>query len=130
MADGNRWINPRKQFLDGNGDPLAGAKLYTYITGTTTPKVTYSDQALTTPNANPVVSDADGYFGDIWLATDVAYKLVLNDSADVLVWSADPVDGAFVADGSITSDKLASGLDINVNSVQFVTSPGILEPDQ
>ena len=41
---------PVIQFFDDNGDPLSGGKVETYISGTSTPKATYSDEALTTPN--------------------------------------------------------------------------------
>ena len=63
----NRFFNPNFQALDSNGDPLSGAKLYFYQSGTTTALDTYSDTALTTANANPVVADAAGRFGDIFL---------------------------------------------------------------
>lgn len=80
--------------LDANGNPYSGAKLYFYTTGTSTPKDTYSDAALSTPNANPVVADAGGVFGSIFMSND-AYKVVLKTSADVTVWTADPVRGPF-----------------------------------
>lgn len=80
--------------LDANGNPYAGAKLYFYVTGTSTPKDTYSDAALSTPNANPVVADAGGVFGSIFMSNE-AYKVVLKTSADVTVWTADPVRGPF-----------------------------------
>ena len=48
------------QFLDANGQPLAGGLLYTYAAGTTTPQVTYTDSTANTPNTNPIVLDAWG----------------------------------------------------------------------
>lgn len=33
--------SPKQQFTDANGAPLVGGKLYTYVTGTTTPAATY-----------------------------------------------------------------------------------------
>lgn len=73
------------------GVPLSGAKLYTYIAGTTNSKATYSDEALTTPNANPVVADSAGYFGSIYLSSGQPYKLVLKTSAGVTIWTQDNV---------------------------------------
>lgn len=82
-----------QQLSDGNGTPLASAKAYFYVTGTTTPLATYSDAGLTAVNANPVVADANGRFGDIYLQS-ARYKVVLATSADVAVDTLDPVDGS------------------------------------
>ena len=48
------------QFLDNNGDPANGYQLFTYEAGTTTKVATYTDAALTTPNANPIILDSAG----------------------------------------------------------------------
>jgi hypothetical protein len=77
------------QYLDNNGDPLSGGKLYFYDTGTTTPKTTYSDAAQTLTNTNPVILDADGRAGDIFYSGDA--KLVIKTSADVTLETVDPV---------------------------------------
>lgn len=67
------------------GAVLAGGKLYFYEAGTTTPKHTYPTEtdmiAGTNANANPVVADAYGRFGEIYLLTDEAYKVILKTSA-------------------------------------------------
>ena len=85
------WLSGQ-QLLDGNGTPYAGAKANFYDTGTTTPKATYSDAGLTSINANPVVADSNGRFGDIYLVAG-RYKVVLTTSADVHIDTLDPVDG-------------------------------------
>ena len=84
---------PRFYGLDA-GLSLPAARLYFYESGTTTPKNTYNDPDLAVPhaNANPVVADASGLFGAIYLLPD-AYKVVLKTSADVTLWTADPVQG-------------------------------------
>jgi hypothetical protein len=84
-------FNPFIQVVDANGKPYAGAKLYTYITNTSTPLATYTDAALTTPHANPVVADANGTFPPIYLQKQ-SYKLILKTSADVTIDQSDPVD--------------------------------------
>jgi len=76
---------------DTNGEPLVGAKIYTYQAGTTTPQTTYQDSALATPHANPVVSDSNGRFSPIYL-DNLSYKFVLKDSSDVTIWTTDNVD--------------------------------------
>lgn len=76
--------------LDGNGDPLTGGKLNFYEVGTTTPKNTYSDEALSVPNPNPVVLDAAGRpQQDIYLSGQ--YKTVLTDATDATIRTTDPV---------------------------------------
>ena len=60
-----------------SGEILPGTKLYWYESGTSTPLATYSNEALTTPNANPVLSDSEGRFPSIWLQ-DANYKLVME----------------------------------------------------
>ena len=90
---GIRPTLPRWRAVGDDGLPLAGAKLLTYQTGTSTPKATYSDSGLTIANANPVVADAGGLFGEIFLdAGD--YRFVLTDANDVTIWTSDPVAGA------------------------------------
>jgi hypothetical protein len=85
------WLSGQ-QLSDGNGAPHIAAKAYFYETGTTTPKATYSDAGLTSVNANPVVADANGRFGDIYLVAG-RFKVVLTTSADVAIDTLDPVDG-------------------------------------
>lgn len=91
-----RFTAPRADAFDTSGNPRAGAKLYFYASGTTTPLATYSDSALSIANANPVVADSAGVFGEIFL-TSASYKVVLKTSADVTVWTADPVTGGTAA---------------------------------
>lgn len=47
-----------QQWFDNNGNPLAGGKVFTYIAGTSTPKNSYADYALSALNTNPVILDA------------------------------------------------------------------------
>lgn len=82
-------FNAFQQYLDANGDPLGGGKLYFYETGTTTEATTYSDSAMTTANANPVILDADGRQPDVFF--DGNLKCVLTDSDDVTILTRDPV---------------------------------------
>lgn len=97
---------PRIRFLDSNGAPLVGGKIYTYTAGTTTPLATYTNQGAGTPNANPVILDSAGY-ADIWISG--SYKIVVHDSADNLISSTDNITGfstgaagATFLDGSFT----------------------------
>ena len=80
---------PFLQFIDANGAPLAGGKLYTYAAGTTTPLATYTTYAGTVSNANPVILDSAGR-ASVWLGAG-SYKFVLKDSTDVLVYTTDNI---------------------------------------
>lgn len=75
------------QFLDGNGNPLAGGKLYWYISGTTTFQDTWVDQAESSTAPNPIILDNQGRVSTaqngIWIRG--SYKLKITDSADVTV---------------------------------------------
>lgn len=83
--------------VDGNGNVRANARLYYYMTGTTTPQNTFTDAALSVTATNPVVADSNGLFSAMYLGDlpdFMAYKAILKTSADVTVWTADPIAGA------------------------------------
>jgi|GEM_PF-4881932 len=78
----------------------SGYKLYFYQTGTTTPKTTYSNEALTIANTNPVILDAAGRPDvGIWGSDPALYRMVLGtpDSTIITVLlnpivDVDPID--------------------------------------
>jgi len=80
---------PKIQFFTANGEPLVGGKLYSYAAGTTTPLVTYTDQAGTSANTNPVILDSRGE-ASVWLGTG-PYKLRLTSATDVDIWTVDDI---------------------------------------
>lgn len=86
------------RIVDASGNPLSGAKLYTYEAGTTTPLAVYTDGTLTTPATNPVVMNANGE-ATIWFGLD-DYKLVEKTSADVTLRTVDNISGNFLTRGA------------------------------
>jgi len=105
-----------------SGEILPGTKLYWYESGTSTPLATYSNEALTTPNANPVLSDSEGRFPSIWLQ-DANYKLVMelpNGTQRTRDPIRNPGDGVFV---SYTA--LASTDPLNPGTASIGTTKGI-----
>jgi hypothetical protein len=73
-----RLVDGLEQVFTNLGIVGNGYKLFFYSYNTTTPKDTYSDQALTVPNPNPVVCDATGRpESDIWGSDPSTYKLIL-----------------------------------------------------
>lgn len=107
----------KARFFDANGDPLVGGKVHTYVAGTTTPLATYLDQEVT-PNANPVILDANGE-ADIILAAASTYKIVLKDSSDVTQWTVDNVAGT--GSGTAGSGGFSAAVEHAVTDGQAAT---------
>jgi hypothetical protein len=104
-------FNPITQALDGNGNPIAGAKYNFYEAGTSTRKDTFTTQAGDVAHANPVVADGNGYFAPIWLTGD--YKEDLTDADDVSL-AGFPVDNTSDTDTDLGFGLgFSSGLDVS-----------------
>lgn len=99
MASASLSAIPKWQVLDGNGIPLAGAKLYAYKVGTDTPKDLYTDYLASTTTAWPLVFDSDGR-AEVYLGTGL-YKMVLTDADDVTIWTVDGVGSSGSGGGSM-----------------------------
>ena len=68
-----------QQFFDNNGLPLAGGLIYTYQAGTSTLLATYTTNAGTIANSNPIVLDSAGRTPqEIWMQTGFSYKFILK----------------------------------------------------
>jgi hypothetical protein len=84
---------PIQQVFTNAGVVGSGYKVYTYTTGTTTLLTTYSDDALTIANTNPLVTNENGRFDtQAWVANRNLVKLVLKDSDGNVIQTIDPVD--------------------------------------
>lgn len=81
---------PLQQAVDTNGVPLTGATLNFFVTGTSTPATVYADVALTMPLGVSVEAQTNGQWPQIWLSPAQAYKVVLEDTNGVQIWTADP----------------------------------------
>ena len=104
-----------------------GAKLYFYQTGTSTPQDTYSDSGLTTPNANPVVADANGLFGTIYLDPSLQYKATLKTSADVLLYTVDPANDQLLTQdyiGQLFYPRTTGEISAGVTPTYYFYQPG------
>lgn len=88
-----RYTNPVPQYGDQNLDPVPGGLLNFFDTGTSTRKNTFSDAALTTLNANPVVLDSTGRAPNIFYSGTA--KVVFETALEVQIWERDPVGGTF-----------------------------------
>jgi len=110
------------QFIDDDGTPLSGGLLYTYVSGTTTPQVTYQSQADdAAENANPIVLDAAGRC-DLWLDPTLEYSFVLQraDTSEVRTW--DDVAGSAPASSAVTSvNDFTGDVDLTADNIPFTT---------
>lgn len=88
----NRLLLPRSQTLGADGRPLVGARLFTFESGTNTPKPVYADAGLSVPLNQPVLTDNAGRFPAMFLAVG-DYKTVLEDADGDVIATDDPVEG-------------------------------------
>jgi hypothetical protein len=86
----SRFVLPYQTVVDANGVPIPGALLNFYASGTSIRQNTYANEALSTPNSNPVPANSAGMFPNIFLSGS-PYKVVLTDSLGNQIWTADPV---------------------------------------
>src|SRR6266542_1485325 len=112
--------------LDDVGISLPGARAYFFSAGTSTPINTFSDIALTIPNANPVVADLTGRLGPIYLNPGSSYKLVLKTSADVLVRTLDNIPAVPSPSTTPPFDNTAADLRLTLTAGLPVTTADVL----
>ena len=86
-----RFIEPIARIFTNAGAVGVGYKYYFYLTGTTTPVTTYQNAGLTVANTNPVLSDANGRFPEIWYSDLSQLKLIVKDSSNNTIETVDPV---------------------------------------
>jgi hypothetical protein len=83
-------LPPDSRVLDADGDPVSGGKFRVYTANTTTLADLFSDAALATPRANPVVANAAGELPFFFIASG-AYDIAVLDASDVELASAEDV---------------------------------------
>lgn len=89
-----------EQFLDSNGVPLAGYKLWYYQSGTTNLQDTYSEQTGVTANTNPITLNSAGRIPSaVFLGSTADYKETLKDANGVTItpWPFDGIPKAVAA---------------------------------
>lgn len=119
--------NPVWVGLLGAGSAADGSLTF-YMQGTTTPKATYSDEELTTPNSNPVELDAAGRAEtEIWL--DGPYTVVLKDEDGTTVWTRDVVPEVSPTTSLPDPTTLPGGtVKSNGTGYELVDEPGLPDP--
>ena len=84
MASTILFVSGKFLSFKNDGTTNNGGLVYFWEPGTSTPKTTYSDSALTTPNAHPVVLDAAGW-AVIYFSGNA--DLTVKDSASVTLYT-------------------------------------------
>ncbi len=92
-----------QQFRLENGLPLAGGKIFTYVSETSVPKQTYYDIDLEQPCPNPLVLDSAGFAPQYFLEAG-EYTFVIKDSLDQIIATRDHVVGAASSNGSTSAE--------------------------
>lgn len=104
---GSQITNPKFRAWTTSGAPLVGGLLWTYESGTSTPKSTYTTRQLTTANSNPIVLDSNGE-ATVWGLG--SYKMVLEtkpapgNTHGTTIWTMDPVIASGTLDGNNTAN--------------------------
>jgi hypothetical protein len=111
--------SPKFRAVGADGLALVGGKLWTYVEGTSTPKASYTSFTLGASNTNPVILNARGE-ADVWL--DGAYKLVLTDAADVVIWTVDSIRD-LTQSQTFTGATLAGTLTVSSTAVTWSGNP-------
>ena len=105
-----RLLTPFLRAIGADGLAMSGAKIYFYLTGTTTPTDSYQASSGGSAHANPVVADSGGLFASIYINDAIQTRAVLKNSAGTTILDIDPVNPAIaVAADSITDTELATG---------------------
>lgn len=110
------WPLSRQQIFK-SGRSAAGARLFLFDGGTTTPRVGYRDSSLSSAHPNPIVADADGRLPIIFLDTGF-YRQRLTTSTGTLIYDDDglPVVDTVVggAGTSVDPDSVYKTRDVKI----------------
>jgi hypothetical protein len=123
---------PELQFSDENGVPLAAGTIETYIAGTSTPQVTYSDSTGNVSVGTSVTLDAEGRPNSgngIWLGSTTTYKFIIKDSAGNTIQTVDNISsGGFTGSSSFVlasaDDTLSNGRTLTTSTTNTVVDAG------
>lgn len=123
------WV--KTQFFD-YGEVAASYKLYPFIAGTSEAATTYSDSALTTKNANPIVLDSAGR-ASVFFDRTKAVKFVLvpaletADPPESPLWTQDGIVSIpyYAVNLSVTrvAPQIQWGLNAPADTIQTLDAP-------
>lgn len=98
------------QFVDVNGNPLTGGKVYTYLADSSTPAATFTSFTGAIQQANPIILNSLGLPTDpIWLLGGTTYKFVIKDYTDVTMDTVDNISGVNDNTAATIDEWITSG---------------------
>lgn len=118
---------PPQQPLSAAGRVLPGAKLYFYLTTTTTPTPVYTTSARNVAHSQPLIADAGGRFSAVYLDPAIQYKATVTDANDVLLYTIDPVNDQLLSQaiiGEYLYPRTATEISVGVTPVNYAYPPG------
>lgn len=86
----NLAIVTQVQVFDANGDPVPGAIVSLFESGTTTPKVVFADNDLSIPLGSVLVANAAGFIPAFFIGSG-AVKAVIQTAVGATISTVDPV---------------------------------------
>jgi len=92
MATGTLMPAPYQTYFDSNGVIAVGAKINSYLSGTSTPSPLYHDAALGSPWTNPALTDSAGRIVAYLDPAIGAYKFIVTLSDGTPIGTYDPVN--------------------------------------
>jgi hypothetical protein len=123
LASGLSPIFVCTQQFDSQGRVLAGGKVYTYLTGTSTPAATYTNALVNQQLPNPIILDAAGRFNqEIWLVSGTTYRFVLTDKTGTIISTTDGVTGRDTVGAPINNN---SGISPIYNAIRQYDNQGL-----
>lgn len=118
------------QYLSDQGVVLAGGTVSTFVAGTSTPVVTYTDSTLGVSNGTVITLNSNGRLpASCWVGTGVTIKMVLKDAlgntvANGTVDNLQGINDPFFASpfASLTTNEITNGITITQINGQY--APG------
>src|SRR3990167_5477918 len=99
-----------QQIFDNLGNPCSSCTIATFVAGTSTSAVTYTDVTLATPASNPITLDSVGRTSSPIYLDRASYKFVISTSANVLLVTWDNVPSAGQSAYAVSLDnKICDG---------------------
>jgi len=84
FAQGFAYVPDNRLTTTTPGVPLVGAKIYVYLTGTSTPQPVYTDVGLSVAWTQPIVTNSAGESsGPIYVTSTPTLKVLITDANDV-----------------------------------------------
>ncbi len=118
---GNQVANGRQQFIDGNGRPLVGGRVYHYLPNTLVAAPTFQDPELTQQNTHPIILDAAGM---ATIHTDEnQLRQILRDRFGNTIWDKPTGIGVDLSGVAVNLPHIAA-LRANVNAYPMVYVKG------